>query len=184
MSSVKPSLFPSSPPRKPRADGERSRQAILLAAARLATTRGLASMSIGDLAEHIGMSKSGLYAHFRSKEEIELATIDTAVEIFTADVLEPTRDAKPGRARLVALTEAFLSHLTRRVFPGGCFFAAAGAELDTRPGRARDRVIAFRLEWDSQLSLAVREAQVAGEIARRDPIEQIVFEVNAMLLQA
>src|SRR6516164_6508003 len=107
--------------RKPRADGVESRRAILDAAANLATTRGLEGLSIGDLAKHIGMSKSGLYAHFRSKEELELATIETAAEIFDRDVVNPLNGSPGGLARVRALSEAFLGHLERRVFPGGCF---------------------------------------------------------------
>src|SRR5689334_1650730 len=84
------------PRRKPRADGEESRRTILAAAANLATTRGLEGLSIGELAEHIGMSKSGLYAHFKSKEELELATIETAAEIFDRDVLAPATSGSPG----------------------------------------------------------------------------------------
>src|SRR3954453_17839294 len=91
--------------RKPRADGVESRRAILNAAAELATTRGLESLSIGELAQHIGMSKSGLYAHFKSKEELELATIETAAEIFDRDVLSPAREAPGGLSRLLTLTE-------------------------------------------------------------------------------
>src|SRR5215472_1853086 len=83
-------------PRKPRADGIASRGAILNAAARLATTRGLEGLSIGDLAQHIGMSKSGLYAHFKSKEELELATVETAAEIFERDVLGPAGESPGG----------------------------------------------------------------------------------------
>src|SRR5689334_5924571 len=113
--------------------GERSRNAILTAAARLATTYGLHGLSIGELAEHLGMSKSGLYAHFKSKEELELATIDAAAVVFNREVLEPAMAAPPGVRRLRKLSDAFLSHLERRVFPGGCFFAAVAAELDTRP---------------------------------------------------
>src|SRR4051794_24640568 len=86
--------------RKPRADGVESRRAILHAAANLATTRGLEGLSIGELAQHIGMSKSGLYAHFRSKEDLELTTIETAAEIFERDVLAPAR-ASPGGLRRV-----------------------------------------------------------------------------------
>src|SRR5262245_23245741 len=83
--------------RKPRADGVESRRTILLAAAELATTRGLEGLSIGELAQHIGMSKSGLYAHFKSKEELELATIETAAEIFDRDVLGPAGESPGGR---------------------------------------------------------------------------------------
>src|SRR6478609_2450948 len=107
--------------RKSRADGIESRRTILDAAARLATTHGLEGLSIGDLAQHIGMSKSGLYAHFKSKEELELATIDAAAEIFEDDVIRKVPEAAAGLAKVTALTEAFLAHLARRVFPGGCF---------------------------------------------------------------
>src|SRR5947209_52572 len=111
-------------PRKPRADGVVSRGVILNAAARLATTRGLEGLSIGELAQHIGMSKSGLYAHFKSKEELELATIETAAEIFANDVLGPAGVSPGGLSRVRALSEAFLRHLERRVFPDGRFFPA------------------------------------------------------------
>ena len=135
------------PGRKPRADGVESRRAILLAAAELATTRGLEGLSIGELAQHIGMSKSGLYAHFKSKEELELATIETAAEIFSQDVLAPVSGSPGGLARVRALSEAFLGHLQRRVFPGGCFFATVSAQLASRPGRARDRVMEVQQRW-------------------------------------
>ena len=112
-----------------RADGDKSRAAILDAAAKLATTEGLNGLSIGRLAEHTGMSKSGLYAHFGSKEELQLATIDAASQIFVREVIEPVREENAGPARLEALGEMFLSYLEREVFPGGCFFAAAASTL-------------------------------------------------------
>src|SRR5262245_45076252 len=127
--------------------GQASRATILLAAAKLATTKGLIGLSIGDLAAEVGMSKSGLYAHFKSKEELELATIETAVAIFDSEVLQPVTKARPGTERLRALARSFLSHLERRVFPGGCFFVAVVAELDTRPGPVRDRVVAVIDKW-------------------------------------
>src|SRR5262245_56438393 len=167
-----------------RSDGEKSRQAILRAAAQLATTRGLGGLSIGALAEHTGMSKSGLFAHFGSKEELELATIETAVEIFSSDVLRPAMGAAPGLARLFALAEAFLSHLERRVFPGGCFFASVAAELDTRPGRARDRVLEVIRSWLSQLHQSVEDARQLGEVNPDVDVDQTVFEVQAMLIAA
>src|SRR3954471_13032339 len=136
--------------RKPRADGVESRRTILLAAANLATTRGLEGLSIGELAQHIGMSKSGLYAHFKSKEELELATIETAAEIFERDVLGPAGESPGGLGRVWALTEAFLGHLERRVFPGGCFFATVAAQLASRPGRPRDRVTDLLRVWEEQ----------------------------------
>src|SRR2546423_15699577 len=100
----------TTPGRKPRADGVQSRQTILHAAAHLATTRGLEGLSIGELAQHIGMSKSGLYAHFKSKEELELATIETAAEIFERDVLGPAGGSPRGLRRVLAVSAALLSH--------------------------------------------------------------------------
>jgi len=174
----------TAPARRPRADGERSRRAILDAAARLATVEGLNGLSIGGLAEHIGMSKSGLYAHFKSKEELQLATIDTAADIFNTEVIAPAAAAPVGRARVWALSNEFLAHLERGVFPGGCFIASVAAELDTRPGRVRDRIVEFIGEWVGDLLQAVTAAQAAGEIDRAEDVEQLTFEVNAMLMMA
>jgi AcrR family transcriptional regulator len=166
-----------------RADGARSRVAILDAAAALATIDGLDGLSIGDLAKHTGMSKSGLYAHFQSKEELQLATIRHAEAIFNAEVVRPA-DATDGVRRLWALSEAFLSHLERRVFPGGCFFAAVGAEFDARPGRVKESVAAFSAEWMSKLVDAAGRARDAGEVDEATEPEQLAYEVNALLLMA
>jgi AcrR family transcriptional regulator len=170
--------------RKPRADGLETRKAILLAAANLATTRGLDVLSIGELAEHIGMSKSGLYAHFKSKEELELATIETAAEIFAHDVIEPVPESLKGVARLMALAESFLQHLHKRVFPGGCFFAAVSAQLAAQPSRARDRVLQIQQHWAGKIAEALHQARDAGEIRRDADVDQLIFEISAMLLRA
>src|ERR671925_2356031 len=119
------------PRRKPRADGERSRRAILDAAARLATTEGLHGLSIGVLADHIGMSKSGLYAHFGSKEELQLATIEKAQEIFDREVTSRAFEQPEGLPRVLGFSDAYLSYLERRGFSGGCFFAAGGGGVAT-----------------------------------------------------
>ena len=164
--------------------GERTRQAILDVAASLATEEGLEPLSIGRLADATGMSKSGLFAHFRSKQELELSTVEAAGEVFAEDVMKPALAAPPGVQRLVALTEAFLSHVERRVFPGGCFFAAAAAELDSRPGPLRDRIVAFQRGWMRTLEKHVAEARERGELARSADPQQVAFEVQAMLVAA
>ena len=169
--------------RKPRADGERSRRTILDAAAKLATVEGLEGLSIGRLAEHIGMSKSGLYAHFGSKEELQLATIETAGEIFSADVVAPIEQAATPLAKIEVLCERFLSHVERRVFPGGCFFASAAAEFDTHPGAVKERIAGFQRGWMGLLAKLVHEAQAAGELRAEDP-EQVAFELDGYLLMA
>jgi AcrR family transcriptional regulator len=174
----------SVPVRKSRADGIASRRAILDAAARLATTHGLEGLSIGELARHIGMSKSGLYAHFKSKEELELATIDTAAEIFENDVIRKVPEALRGIARVTALSEAFLQHLARRVYPGGCFFATVAAQLAAHPGRARDRVMKVQGEWVAQIVAALRQACDYGELQPDADLNQLAFEITAMMFRA
>lgn len=165
-----------------RSKGQSSRTTILLTAAKLATTKGLTGLSLGDLAAEIGMSKSGLYAHFKSKEELELATIETAATIFESEVLQPTMKAQAGTERLKTLASSFLSHLDRRVFPGGCFFASVAAELDTRPGPARDRVFEVLGQWLALLRQCILEAQDLGEVDPNAEVDQAVFEIEAMLL--
>ncbi len=167
-----------------RSKGQASRETILLAATKLATLKGLNGLSLADLAAEVGMSKSGLYAHFKDKEELELAMIDTAAAIFDQEVLQPAARANRGVERLRAAADAYLSHLERKVFPGGCFFAAVAAELDTRPGMARDRVFEVISNWFSLLRQCILEAQELGEIASYADVEQAVFELEAMLLAA
>ena len=167
-----------------RSDGERSRRAILDAAARLATVEGIDGLSIGGLARAIGMSKSGLYAHFGSKEELQLATTAFAEEVFDADVIDPAMKTDDGLPRVEALCERFLSHVERCVFPGGCFFASVAAELDTRPGPVRDRVAAVQSGWAELIASGLRAAQRQGELDASASIEQLTFEITATLAHA
>jgi AcrR family transcriptional regulator len=167
---------------KPLAKGARSRRAILRTAASLATVDGLEGLSIGNLAAQLGMSKSGLYAHFTSKEELQLATIERAQEIFDAEVLVPARAEPDGLRRLWALSDEFLTHVEREVFPGGCFFAAVGAEFDTHPGRVRERIGVFIDGWVGELTAAAAAAQQAGELPADPDPEQLIYEVDALLL--
>ena len=167
-----------------RADGEQTRATILDAATKLATVEGLDGLSIGRLADHIGMSKSGLYAHFGSKEELQLAAIDTATEIFTETVIRPAREAETAFGRLEALCESFLRYLEGSVFPGGCFFASATAELDTHPGPVREKLVEAMDAWLGLIERRVREAQEAGEL---DPAEDpglLAFELDAFMKMA
>jgi AcrR family transcriptional regulator len=168
--------------RRPRADGERSRKMILRAAANLATIDGLEGLSIGNLAAHIGMSKSGLYAHFGSKEELQLATVETAREIFEADVVEPTQTIADPLEQLQARCDHFLSYLERRVFPGGCFFASTGAEFDTHPGPVKDKIASIQQGFTEGLERLIRKAQGAGSLATTENPAQLAFELHAYLL--
>ncbi len=170
--------------RRTRADGERSYQLILRTAARLATTEGLEGLSIGRLAGEIGMSKSGLYAHFDSKEELQLATVGAAEEIFGAEVVVPAMEVPEGLARIESLCAGYLSYVERGVFPGGCFFASTAAEWDTRPGPVRDRLRAVLGGWSELIEANLSEATRQGELAKDVDTGQLVFELNAMLHEA
>ncbi|MBL0928039.1 MAG: TetR/AcrR family transcriptional regulator [Phycisphaerales bacterium] len=172
------------PPRKPRADGQRSRDAILLAAARAASLHGFEGLSLGKLAADLGISKSGLYAHFGSKEDLELATVGAAEKIFGEQVVARVRDARPGLARLRAVADAFFDHIRSGVFPGGCFFAAVAAGLVAQPGRVRDRVMGCVGDWHALLGRCVGEAIERRELRPDTDPDQLVFEVNAMLQAA
>lgn len=164
--------------------GARTRATILDEAARLATVVGLEGLTIGGLATAIGMSKSGLYAHFGSKQELQLATIDAARETFVAEVLRPALSAPEGVRRLLAVCDTYLSHIERRVFPGGCFFSAAATGVGSCPGPARDSIAAQREEWLRILERLAREAQQLGELDRSFAPEQLAFELQAILAGA
>jgi len=165
--------------------GDRTRSAILEAAARLASVEGLEGLSIGGLAEHLGISKSGLYAHFRSKEELQLATILTAEAIFERDVVAPAMEASPGKARLLVLTDAFFDYVRSGVFPGGCFFIANALDPATaRRGRVKDLLARIQRETLDGLEEWVREAQELDGIASdRDP-RHVAFEIDSLMTGA
>jgi AcrR family transcriptional regulator len=170
--------------RRTRADGARSYQRIVDAAARLATLEGLEGVSIGRLADEIGMSKSGLYAHFDSKQDLQLAAIEAAEAVYAAEVIEPAMQAPGGVRRVELLCERYLSYVERGVFPGGCFFAATAAEWNSRKGPVRERVRAILEAWTQLLAANLREAQQQGDLRRDADVYQIAFEVNAVLHEA
>jgi AcrR family transcriptional regulator len=174
----------SRPQRHPRADGERTRSAILRAAASLATVDGLEGLSIGNLAAAIGMSKSGLYAHFGTKQDLQLATVDQAERILTEEVVQPALAASPGLGQLAAACEAFFSYVERRVFPGGCFFAATSLEMGTRPGPVKDRVAAIQSGFTALLRSFAATALEQHELPAREDPDRLAFELHAILLGA
>ena len=169
--------------RRTRADGERTRQLILDAAVRLATVEGLDGLSVGALARATEHSKSGVYAHFNSKEALQLATIDNARALFIDVVVAPALH-QGGLGRLCALCESFLTYVENRTLPGGCFFAAAAAELGSRPGPLRERVAANHKDWISLLTDAANEAVALGELRNDTDVATLVFELNALVIAA
>jgi AcrR family transcriptional regulator len=161
--------------------GRRTRTSILATAADIASVEGLEGLTIGRLATELGMSKSGLFAHFGSKEELQLATIDAARDVFIAEVVHPVRAAGGGLPRLRALLDAHLAYLRRDVFSGGCFFSAARMEFDSRPaGPVRDAIAKQTDDWLALLAARVHAAQAAGHLDPDVEPEQLAFELDAL----
>ena len=162
--------------------GQRTRQAILLHAARVGSAEGLEAVSLQRLATDLGISKSGLFAHFGSKEELHLATIAAAAQIFIDEVIRPALAVPRGVRRVWALCNSWTSYLERGVFPGGCFFWAVAEEYDSRrPGPVRDSILDKKAYWSYSLQRAVREAQEAGEIEAGVDPEQLAWELDSLL---
>jgi AcrR family transcriptional regulator len=159
--------------------GERTKEAILDTAAALATQEGLDSLSIGRLAEATGMSKSGLFAHFGSKEELQLATVDHASDVFVAAVIAPARAAPTGIARVWALCNGMIDYTEQQVFPGGCFFACTSFEFNNKPGAVRDKIAEMLGSWMSYLEHAVEQAQDAGELDPQLSARETAFQLDA-----
>jgi AcrR family transcriptional regulator len=165
-----------------RLKGMKTRQSILSHAAQVGSAEGLEAVSLQRLASDLGISKSGLFAHFGSKEELHLATIDHAAEVFTDQVIRPALSAPRGIGRVWALCNSWLSYVERRVFPGGCFFWAVAEEFDSRkPGPVRDSVLEKKNYWSYSLQRAVREAQEAGQIEPQVDPEQLAWELDSLL---
>ncbi|HWW67514.1 MAG TPA: TetR/AcrR family transcriptional regulator [Solirubrobacterales bacterium] len=157
--------------------GAQTRAAILDRAVDLASAEGLEGLTIGRLAAELEMSKSGLFAHFGSKQELQLATVGAAAARFSADVIGPASAAPDGAPRLRALADAYMAHLDRNDYSGGCFWAATSAEYDDRPGPIRDAIAGALDAWLGELE---RQARLAGA---RDP-ERLAFELYAVVMGA
>ena len=168
-----------------RADGERTREAIVRAAVSLATVDGLEGLSIGNLAAALEMSKSGVYAHFDSKQDLQLATVQEAgADLRRRGHRTGPRRGHQGWPSSVALGDAYFDHLLRRTFPGGCFFAGAALEMGTRPGPVKERIAAFQ----GRLTGLVRQLVVAaierGELPSDEDPEALTFELHGLILAA
>jgi AcrR family transcriptional regulator len=170
--------------RQRRADGERTRGAILRTAASLASVEGLEGLSIGNLAAATGISKSGLYAHFGSKQELQLATVEEAERILNEEVVQPALAARPGLGQLAAACEAFFSYVQRRVFPGGCFFAATSLEMGARPGPVKDRLAGIQADFTALLRSFAATAIEQRELPAHEDPDLLAFELHAILLGA
>jgi AcrR family transcriptional regulator len=161
--------------------GDRTRRAVLRCAVDVASVDGLEGLSIGRLAAELSISKSGLIAHFGTKEQLQLATIRAARAIFAATVVEPAFQQPPGLGRLRALLDAWLEYSSDRRFPGGCFFARAAHEYAARPGAVRDALAAVDEEWVGLITQAVTDAQHVGELRDDVDARQLAFDLVAYL---
>jgi AcrR family transcriptional regulator len=162
-----------------RVRGDRTRQAILATAVDIASAEGLEGLTIGRLATELGISKSGLFAHFGSKNELQLETIDAASVIFEERVWLPVAELAPGLVRLAALMDSWLAYIRDEVFSGGCFFSNAHHEFDSRPGPVRDRIASQKRRWQDAIIAHVRSAQKRGQLRDDVEPEQLAFELDA-----
>lgn len=167
-----------------RSHGERRRGRILAVAADVSTAEGLDGLSIGRLAQEVGMSKSGVAAHFDSKESLQLQAVETAAAGYDEHVFAPQRSVAAGLPRLRRLMEAWIDHVETIPYRGGCFFAAAGNELAARPGPVRDRVAAHTRALIEALGSEAELAQRLGEIRSDVEPRLLVFELHALVQEA
>src|SRR5260370_41198207 len=164
-----------------RADATKTRRDILSVATDIASAEGLEGLSIGRLANELGLSKTGIFAHFGSKRQLQLATVDSARQIFLGRVVQPALKQDRGIRRLRAMLENWLAYVEQIVFRGGCFFAAASAEFDSRPGPVRDQIARLTKSWlvglQDETAIAVSNKELRASI---DPA-QFPFQLHAFL---
>lgn len=161
-----------------------TRREILGVAVDIASAEGLEGLSIGRLASDLRMSKTGVFAHFGSKEQLQLATVEAAKQIFLERVVAPAMSSPRGLPRLHAMLEHWLSYVEGIVFRGGCFFAAASAEFDSRPGAVRDQIAELTKAWIVALQEEITFAQSRKEIQATIRPAQLAFELHAYVQEA
>jgi AcrR family transcriptional regulator len=161
-------------------DALQTRAEILRRAADVASVEGLEGLTIGRLAAELDMSKSGVIGQFGSKEELQLATLEYAADVFREQVWEPVRHLEPGLPRLLAICEAWTRYADGCPFTGGCFIAAAQFEWDGRSGRVRDAVAAFTRLWREALMADIALALEAGDLPADTDVAQVAFSLEAL----
>jgi AcrR family transcriptional regulator len=171
-------------PRRSTAAVAETRVAVTEAAVDRASIEGLEGLTIGGLAGEVAMRKSSLFSLFGSKQELQLATLEAAVEQFTEEVWGPVADERPGTARLLALCDGWLAYHEREVLPGGCFLTTATIEFDARPGPLRDAVARVMERWFGVLEREVALAIDAGEMPADTEPADVAFQLNALAAAA
>jgi AcrR family transcriptional regulator len=159
-----------------------TRAAIVERALAVASVEGLEGLTIGQLAQDVGMSKSGLIGHFGSKEGLQLAALDAAVAIFTREVWEPAAGVEPGLPRLHAICDAWLAYIEGDAFPGGCFLTAAASEFDGRGGPVCDATREAWSRWLRVLEADAERARAAGDLPADTDPAGIAFELNSIAM--
>jgi AcrR family transcriptional regulator len=167
-----------------REQADKTRQEILHLAVDIASAEGLEGLSIGRLATELKMSKTGVFAHFGSKEELQLAVVATAKEVFLREVVKPSLPEPRGLPRLKAMLENWLGYVERVVFRGGCFFAAASAEFDSRAGPVRDEIAALTKAWLIALQDEIAFARWQKQLSTSTKPDQLAFELHAYVQEA
>jgi AcrR family transcriptional regulator len=171
-------------PRRPAAVVAETRAAVTEAAVGRASVEGLEGLTIGGLADEVEMRKSSVFSLFGSKRELQLATLEAAIDSFTAEVWEPVADEEPGLPRLLALCDSWLDYHRREVMPGGCFMTTATVEFDARPGPLRDAVARTMARWLEVLRREVATAADAGALAPDTDPADVAFQLNALAAAA
>lgn len=164
--------------------GNQTRRTVLERTMDIASVDGLEGLSLGKIATDLGLSKSGVFALFGSKEDLQLATVRAARAVFVEQVVQPVRDEPAGLAKVWRLCESWLDYSGRRIFPGGCFFYSVSAEFDSRPGPVHDEVARINGDWTRYIEGLLDEARLAGGF--REPVDpadvqQLAFEITAMM---
>ena len=161
-----------------------TRREILRVAVDVASAEGLEGLSIGRLAAELKMSKTGIFSHFGSKEQLQLATVEIAKQIFVERVVQAALQSPRGVSRLKAMLDNWLGYVEKIVFRGGCFFAAASAEFDSRPGAVRDQIAELTKAWMVGLQEEIAFAQSKKEILASIKPAQLAFELHAYVQEA
>jgi AcrR family transcriptional regulator len=164
--------------------GERTRGTVAAQAAAIASVDGLSGMTLSQLGEALGVSKSSIQAAYKTKEDVQVAAVAAATEIFVGAVVAPAQDVPEGLPRLQAFVDLWLAYVESRVFPGGCFMVATLAEFDSRPGPVRDALAQARGGWLALLEQQAAIAQSKGQIGSAPPAGMVAFEIDALLSAA
>jgi AcrR family transcriptional regulator len=162
--------------------GEQTRQAILERAAQVASRMGLDGVTIGTLAEELDLSKSGLFAHFQSKEALQIQTLGFAAQLFVERVVRPALKAARGEPRVRAVFESWLDWARADVLKGGCLFVAAATELDDREGPVRDELVRQQKDWLELLANVARTAITEGHFRGDLDPAQLAYELHGIML--